>query len=119
MTTPRMFRKLVNPASLFTASTDTVALSPLRTVATVKSRDIGGRETPRTICAQNLPYEPAYSPPSHGSFQIGDPSLVNAAALPRPACQWAKSGSIFLPSIDATSGISIVGLFFFALSTSP
>src|SRR5688572_8996325 len=114
-----MLRKLVKPASLLVTSTVTRARSPMRSVVVEKSVDMGGRETPRTICVQNFPYEPAYCGLSQGSFQTGEASLVKAADLPSPACQWAKSGSIFFPSSDATSGISMVGLIFLAESTMP
>src|SRR5207248_10793680 len=107
-----MLRKLVKPASLLVTSTVTRARSPTRSVVVEKSVDIGGRETPRTICVQNFPYEPEYCALSHGSSHTGEASLVNAAVLPSPACQWAKRGSIFFPSSDATSGISMVGFIF-------
>ena len=116
---PRIFKKLVKPASLFVTSTVTRDRSPIRSVVVEKSVLIGGRETPRTIWLQNFPYDPEYCGLSHCSSQTGEASLVNAAVLPSPACQCAKSGSMFFPSSDATSGISIVGLTFLAERTNP
>src|SRR5438105_2929882 len=119
MTTPRTLRKLRKPASLLVTSTLSRALSPIRSVVVEKSVDIAGRDTPRTIRLQNFPYEPEYCGLSHCSSQTGEASLVKAADLPSPACQWAKSGSMFFPSSDATSGISMVGFTFLAESTRP
>ena len=55
-TVPLMFRKFRKPASLSSASTMILPLSPTCVVLTSKSALIGGRATPRTTCAQNLLY---------------------------------------------------------------
>src|SRR5690349_637232 len=101
-----MLRKLRRTPSLLRASTTILPLSPSRRVVTSKSVDMGGRETARTTCAQNLLYS---GEATHAAPHLLLASLVQTAALPRPVCQWARTGSRFFPVV---SGISICGLFF-------
>jgi len=54
-------RKFKNALSRLSASTVIFPLSPTCVVCTSKSALIGGRDTPRTICAQNFPYSPVPS----------------------------------------------------------
>src|ERR1051325_8186044 len=74
---------------------------------------IGGRDTPRTTCAQNFSYS---GEPPHCAAHLLCASLVNTAARPKPVCQCAKTGSLFFPAVIGTS---ICGLFFRLVSTSP
>src|SRR5689334_11773974 len=102
-TVPSTLRKLRYLLSLPTASTTILPLSPVMVVWTSKSEDMGGRETPRTICAQNFEYS---AEPSHCEAQIALASLVKTADRPRPACQWAMIGSCNLP---AAMGMTTLG----------
>src|SRR4051812_13740394 len=109
-TCPPTFRKFMNPLSLFTASTVTCPTLPSCVTRMSKSVDIGGLATDRTTCAQNFPYDPdaaQYAPPRCVA------SDVYATALPSPACQLARIGSLFSP---ATSATSICGLLFLLVS---
>src|SRR4051812_48890955 len=50
------FMKFRNDASLFSASTTILALLPSTVIDASRSLLIGGRETPRTTCAQKRSY---------------------------------------------------------------
>src|SRR5262245_7066650 len=99
-----MFIKLRNPVSLEFALTTTCPLFPTCVVCTSKSVLIGGRDTDRTACAQNLAY---IGLPTHAGAQRLVASDVNAMHRPSPVCQWASSGSVlillFAPTFAATS----------------
>src|SRR5687768_8572963 len=87
--------------------------SDVCTVCTSNSALSGGRATVRTTCAQNFGY---IALPTHCAAHLLCASLVNTAARPKPVCQCASTGSLCVP---ATIGISICGLFFLLVSTSP
>src|SRR5882724_3577948 len=112
-TVPSMFKKFRYLLSFPTASTTIFPLSPTIFVCTSKSDDIGGRETPRTNCAQNFEYK---VDPSHCEAQIALASLVNTADRPSPVCQCAMIGSCILP---AAIGITTFGSLFRVVSTIP
>src|SRR6266481_10099549 len=92
---PLMLRKFRKLSSLLTASTTTFPLVPLRLVCTSKSVLIGGRDTPRTTCAQNFPNE---GEATHCDAHFPVASPVNTTDLPRPACQCARTGSFIAPA---------------------
>src|SRR6185437_2914538 len=112
-TTPEMLRKFKKLSSLLTASTTTCPLLPSRFVSTSKSLLIGGRETDRTTCAQNLLKA---GDCTHCGAHLPVASLVKTADLPRPACQCAKIGSCIGP---ADSGILTFGSASLLVSTMP
>src|SRR5687767_4346976 len=99
-----MFRKLRKPLfSLSSASTVILPTVPSCVVTTSKSVDIGGRDTLRTTCDQNLLN---VGEPTHSAAQRLCASPVNATDFPSPVCHHASTGSFCLPAV---SGISICG----------
>src|SRR5262249_412188 len=114
-TWPCTERKFRNALSRLSASTVIFPLSPTCTVCTSKSALIGGRETLRTTCAQNLATS---LEPTQFAAHLLCASLVHTTALPRPVCQFASSGSV-AAIFPPTSGVSICGFGFLLVSTYP